>query len=172
MFAVLYSVALVLALLAQTSPLLFTVGAGLRVDLALLVVVYVSLYWRGRRALWLGFLTGFCHDALSSEELGLNALSKTLSAFAVSTLCRNVQVQSIVAQGLFTALAITVDTLVRITAMLILQWNAFTVEDVVRTYSQQTLLSMLLMPVCCRLLHRLAWRLRVPVGKGADRGVV
>ncbi len=56
-------VAILLALLAQTSPLLFTVGSGLRVDLTLLVVVYFSLFWGGERALVLGFLTGLCHDA-------------------------------------------------------------------------------------------------------------
>ena len=63
--------AVLLALLLQTSPLLFTVGPGLRVDLTLLVVVYFSLFGGGERALVLGFLTGLCQDALSSEVLGL-----------------------------------------------------------------------------------------------------
>src|SRR5438552_10629062 len=99
-----------LALLAQNSPLLFTVGAGLRVDLILMVVVYFSLFWGWKRALVLGFLTGLCHDALSSEVLGLSALSKSLTAFVVHTLSRNVQGQSLIAQVLFTALAVAVDT--------------------------------------------------------------
>src|ERR671922_1369993 len=102
MFA-LYAIAILLALLAQTSPLLATVGSGLRVDLALLVVVYFSLFWRGQRPLVLGFLTGLLQDALSSDVLGLNALSKTLTAFTVHALCQNVQVHSLIAQGLFTA---------------------------------------------------------------------
>jgi len=65
-------VAILIALLAQTSPLLGTVGSGLRVDFTLLVVVYFSLFWGGERALVLGFLAGLCHDALSSETLGVN----------------------------------------------------------------------------------------------------
>src|SRR6266487_6468876 len=108
MFSAVYVTAVLLALLAQTSPLLFTVGPGLRVDLTLMVMVYFSLFWGWKRALVLGFLTGLCHDALSSEVLGLSALSKTLTAFVVHTLSRNVQVQSLIAQILFMALAVVV----------------------------------------------------------------
>src|SRR2546428_10448900 len=117
MVSVTSMVAILLALLAQTSPLLFTVGSGLRVDLTLLVVVYFSLFWSGGRALVLGFLTGLCHDALSSEVLGLSALSKSLTAFVVHTLSRNVQGQSLIAQVLFTALAVAVDTLGRLVVL-------------------------------------------------------
>ena len=48
MFSAVYVTAVLLALLAQTSPLLFTVGPGLRVDLTLMVVVYFSLFWGWR----------------------------------------------------------------------------------------------------------------------------
>src|SRR5215813_14350917 len=114
MCSVVCATAVLLALLAQTSPLLFTVGRGLRVDLTLMVVVYFGLFWGWKRALVLGFLTGLSQDVLSSEVLGLGALSKTLTAFVVHTLSRHVQVQSIMVQVLFTGLAVAVDTLARL----------------------------------------------------------
>ena len=147
-------VAILIALLAQTSPLLFTVGSGLRVDLTLLVVVYFSLFWGGERALVMGFLTGLCHDALSSEVLGLSALSKSLTAFVVHTLSRNVQVQSLIAQVLFTALAVAVDTLVRLVVMVVFQLHTLALPVVLSTFVQQLLLSVLLAPCVCYVLQR------------------
>ena len=129
--------AILLALLAQTSPLLFTVGSGLRVDLTLLVVVYFSLFWGGERALVLGFLAGLCHDALSSEVLGFSALSKSLTAFVVHTLSRNVQVQSLIAQVLFTTLAVTVDTLARLIVLVVFQLRTLALPVVLSTFVQQ-----------------------------------
>lgn len=139
-------VAIVIALLAQTSPLLFTVGSGLRVDLTLLVVVYFSLFWSGERALVMGFLTGLCHDALSSEVLGLSALSKSLTAFVVHSLSRNVQVQSLIAQVLFTSLAVAVDTLARLVVMVVFQLRTLAFPVVLSTFVHQLLLSVLLAP--------------------------
>jgi len=146
-------VAILLALLAQTSPLLFTVGSGLRVDLTLLVVVYFSLFWGGERALVLGFLTGLCHDALSSEVLGLSALSKSLTAFVIHTLSRNVQVQSLIAQVLLTALAVAVDTLARLVVLVVFQLRTLAVPVVLSTFVQQLLLSVLLAPCVCYVLQ-------------------
>jgi rod shape-determining protein MreD len=146
MFSVVYVTAVLLALLAQTSPLLFTVGPGLRVDLTLMVVVYFSLFWDWKRALVLGFLTGFCQDALSSEVLGLHALSQTLAAFVVHTLSRHVQVQSLTVQVLFTCLAVAVDTLARLVVLLVFQLPSLAWPIVCSTFVQQTLLSILLAP--------------------------
>jgi rod shape-determining protein MreD len=146
MFSTVYVVAVLLSLLAQTSPLLFTVGPGLRVDLSLMVVVYFSLFWGGERALVLGFLTGLGQDALSSEVLGLSALSKTLTAFVVHTLSRNVQVQSLMAQVLFTCLAVVVDTLARLVVLLVFQLPTLALPIVCSTFVQQTLLSILWAP--------------------------
>jgi len=146
-------VAILLALLAQTSPLLFTVGSGLRVDLTLLVVVYFSLFWGGERALVLGFLTGLCHDALSSEVLGLSALSKSLTAFVIHTLSRNVQVQSLIAQILFMALAVVVDTLARLVVLVVFQLRTLALPVVLSTFVQQLLLSVLLAPCVCYVLQ-------------------
>jgi rod shape-determining protein MreD len=130
MFSVLVGMAIVLAFVLQTSPLFFSVGAGWRVDLALLVVVYFSLFWDVQRALLVGFVIGLCQDALSSELLGLSALSKSLSAFAVYSLCRNVQAHSLIAQGLAACLAVLVDTSVRLLVMVALQLQAFALPTV------------------------------------------
>ena len=161
MFVLLYVLALLIALLGQTNTLFSTVGSGLRVDFALLIVIYFSLFWRGSRPLVLGFLTGLFQDALSSEVLGLNALSKTLTAFTVQTLCRNVQTHSLIAQGLFTGLAIIVDTLGRLIVMIIFQLNTFEPRLIVSTLVQQTLVSLCLVPFVCRGLQVLAKGLHV-----------
>ena len=146
MFSVVYVTAVLLALLVQTSPLLFTVGPGLRVDLTLMVVVYFSLFWDWKRALVLGFLTGLCQDVLSSEVLGLNALSKTLTAFVVHILSRHVQVQSLTIQVLFTCLAVAVDTLARLLVLMVFQLPRLALPIVFSTFVPQTLLSSLLAP--------------------------
>lgn len=146
MFYAVYVTAVLLALLAQTSPLLFTVGPGLRVDLTLMVVVYFSLFWDWKRALVLGFLTGLCQDVLSSEVLGLNALSKTLTAFVVHILSRHVQVQSLTVQVLFTCLAVAVDTLARLLVLMVFQLPRLALPIVFSTFVPQTLLSSLLAP--------------------------
>jgi rod shape-determining protein MreD len=146
MFYAVYVTAVLLALLAQTSPLLFTVGPGLRVDLTLMVVVYFSLFWNWKRALVLGFLTGLCQDVLSSEVLGLNALSKTLTTFVVHILSRHMQVQSLTVQVLFTCLAVAVDTLARLLVLMVFQLPRLALPIVFSTFVPQTLLSSLLAP--------------------------
>src|SRR6266849_1341458 len=149
MFSAVYMAVVLIALLVQTSPLLFTVGPGLRVDLTLVVVVYFSLFWGGERVLMLGFLTGLCQDALSYEGLGQSALSKSLTAFVVHTLSRHVQVQSLMAQVLFTCLAVAVDTLARLVVMVVFQLHMLALPIVLSTFVQQTLLSILLAPCVC-----------------------
>src|SRR5919109_2311815 len=146
MFSAVYMAVVLIALLVQTSPLLFTVGPGLRVDLLLVVVVYFSLFWGGERALMLGFLAGLCQDALSSEVLGLSALSKSLTAFVVHTLSRHVHVQSLTVQVLFTCLAVAVDTLARLVVLMVFQLPSLALPIVFSTFVQQTLLSFLLAP--------------------------
>ena len=164
--------AILIALLAQTSPLLFTVGSGLRVDLTLLVVVYFSLFWSGERALVLGFLTGLCHDTLSSEVLGLGALSKSLTAFVVHTLSRHVQAQSLIAQVLFTSLAVAVDTLARLVVLVVFQLRTLALSVVLSTFIQQLLLSVLLAPCVCYVLNMAVKPSRVRQDKRQSHGTL
>lgn len=161
MYIVLYIIVVLVALLVQTSPLLTTIGSGWRIDLALLVVVYFSLFWNSQRALILGFITGLLQDALSSETLGVNGLSKTLVVFILQALCRNVQTHSPIAQGLFACLAIAIDNCARITIMLIFQLNAFELRAILSTLAQQMVLSLLIMPFICRAIQALEYGLHV-----------
>lgn len=158
MFSVVYMSAVALALLAQTSPLLFTVGSGLRLDLSLVLVVYISMFWSGERALIWGFVTGLSQDALSSDVLGLYACSKSLTAFMIHILSRHVEAQSLVAQGLFTSLAVTVDTVVHLVLMLVLQLPMVALPVVFGTFVQQALLSILVAPCVC---YGLQWAMRL-----------
>jgi rod shape-determining protein MreD len=166
MFSAVYVTAVLLALLAQTSPLLFTVGSGLRVDFTLMIVVYFSLFWGWKRALILGFLTGLCQDALSSEVLGLSALSKTLTAFVVHTWSRHVHVQSLTVQVLFTCLAVAVDTLVRLVMLIVFQLPTLALPIVGSTFVQQTLLSILLAPCVYYGLHSVMQYSHIRLDKG------
>lgn len=161
MFVVHYLITILLAFLLQTSPLLMTVGSSWGVDLVLLVVVYFSLFWHGQRTLFLGFLAGLLQDALSSEVLGLNALSKTLTVFVIQSLCRNVQIHSPIAQGIFTCLAILIDILGRVSILLIFQLYAFDLRIILSTLVQQIVLSLCLIPFVCYGLHTFAKTLNV-----------
>jgi rod shape-determining protein MreD len=172
MFIVVYATAVLLALLAQTSPLLFTVGPGLRVDLTLMVVVYLSLFWGWKRALVLGFLTGLSQDVLSSEVLGLSALSKTLTAFVVHTLSRHVHVQSLTVQVLFTCLAVAVDTLARLVVLMVFQLPSVALSIVFSTFVQQTLLSILLAPCVYYGLHSAMQYSHIRPDKGSSHGTL
>jgi rod shape-determining protein MreD len=172
MFLALYGIAILLACIIQTSPLFFAVDAGFHVDLTLLVVVYFSLFWGGQRVLYLGFVTGLLQDALSSELLGLNALSKSLTAFVIYMLCHNVQTGSLMAQGLFTSIAILIDTLTRLTLMGVLQSHTFTLPTVLSTLLQQTLLAVPLLPCVCYGLETLAEALRLRPEKGQGNAAV
>jgi len=160
MFALFYGIAILIALLGQTSILLSPIGARIRVDFALLVVVYFSLFWRGKYPVILGFVTGVLQDALSSEVLGLSALSKTLTAYSVQTLCQNVQVQNLLAQCLFTCLAVVLDTMGRVLVMLMFQLHTVDLR-LLSMLPQQTLLSLCLGPLVCRGLQALAKGLRL-----------
>lgn len=172
MFGVLYAGVLFGALLLETSPLLFTVGAAIRLDLTLLVVVYVSLFWGGERAFVLGFIAGLCQDALSSEVLGLQALSKSVVAFVIHVLCRNVQVQSVIAQVLFTCLAITVDTVVRLVVLVVFQLQTLAFSIVLSTWLQHILLSAVLAPLVYRGLQALVKKGQIRQEKGRGHGTL
>jgi cell shape-determining protein MreD len=91
----------------------------------------------------------------------LSALSKTLTAFMVQTLCRNVQIQSLMAQCLFTSLAVVLDIMGRVLVMLLFQLNTVDPRLLLSTLPQQTLLSLCLVPFVCRGLKALATGLRV-----------
>ncbi|GIX46616.1 MAG: hypothetical protein KatS3mg131_0827 [Candidatus Tectimicrobiota bacterium] len=159
------------AALLQTSPLLFSVGGGWRVDLLLLVVVYASLFWGEQQALVVGFCAGLGQDALSSELLGTHALSKTLSAFVILSLRRHVHVQSLVAQELLTLTALLTDTAARLALMAMVHVPLWSLAVLAPALLQQLGLSVLLAPLVCQGLHLLTQPLRISPKHGTERVV-
>ena len=65
----------------QSTALNILVISGIKPDLVLIVVCYISLPWEEEVGTCLGFLLGFLQDVLSVGILGLNALTKTLFGF-------------------------------------------------------------------------------------------
>jgi rod shape-determining protein MreD len=156
----------------QTHPVLRSMSPGGHLDLALLVVVGFTLLWGGQRALWFGFLVGLVHDALSSQWLGLNALSKSIVVFVVLNLSRTVHRQSPVVQSLFAAAAIGLDTSIRLFMLAVLQSQMVPLPVILRTILPHLLLGLILMPGLCAGLCLLAHTLRVLPEKGPGHAAV
>lgn len=74
---------LALVFVLQTTWVRHLEIAGLQPDLILLTVVFVALLAGQVEAAILGFVIGLCQDAYSPQDLGLNALAKSLVGFAV-----------------------------------------------------------------------------------------
>jgi rod shape-determining protein MreD len=156
----------------QTHPVFRSISPGGHIDLALLVVVGFTLLWGGQRALWFGFVIGLVHDALSSQWLGLNALSKSIVVFLVLNLSRNVQQQSPVVQSLFAAAAIGLDTATRWLILAVLHAQIIPLAAVLRTLLPHVLLGLILMPGICASLHRMGHILRVLPEKGQGNAAI
>jgi rod shape-determining protein MreD len=89
---------LALIFILQTTWVRHLQIAGLQPDLILLTVVFIALLAGQIEACLLGFFIGLCQDAYSPQDLGLNALAKSLVGFAVGysrggILADSVQVQ-------------------------------------------------------------------------------
>ena len=92
---------LALVFVLQTTWVHHLAIGGVQPDLVLLTVVFIALLAGQVEAALLGFAIGLCQDAYSPQDLGLNALSKSLVGFAVGfgrggLLAETVQVQVIV----------------------------------------------------------------------------
>ena len=148
-------------LVIQTHPVLRHISPGGHVDLTLLVVVSFTLLWGGQRALIFGFMIGLIHDALSSEWLGLNALSKCLVVFIVSILARNAQYQSVIVQGIFAATAIVLDAGIRLVILALLQSQILSPLWAIQTLLLHMLLALFITPCICAALRILAQTLHI-----------
>jgi rod shape-determining protein MreD len=83
------------AQVALLGPLSLT---GIRPDLFLLLVFFLSPGCPPEAATLQGFLIGLCQDALSGGPLGLRAFTYSLLAFLVARLSRNLQTEKPFAQ--------------------------------------------------------------------------
>ena len=78
--------AIALALALQTTMAGFVIGGGTRVDLVLVVVVYVALTSGSVTGLWTGTVGGIAQDALSGGIVGVGGLAKTIVGFLVGVI--------------------------------------------------------------------------------------
>ncbi len=75
--------AIVLALAVQTTLARFVISGGVRVDLVLVVVVYIALTSGSVTGAWTGAVGGIAQDALSGGLIGVGGLAKTIVGFLV-----------------------------------------------------------------------------------------
>ena len=75
--------AIALALAVQTTLARFVISGGVRVDLVLVVVVYIALTSGSVTGVWTGTVGGIAQDALSGGLIGVGGLAKTIVGFLV-----------------------------------------------------------------------------------------
>jgi rod shape-determining protein MreD len=141
-----YFLAVVLALGLQTHVVFHSVSIVWHVDLALLVMVSGCLQWEERRVLVFGFVTGLMHDALSSEVIGLHAVSKTVVAYATLLLSRHVQSHGIMLQSGVAALATVLDTTTRLFVLAVLHSRGYPLSMILHVLMSHLLLGAAFMP--------------------------
>ncbi len=74
---------LALVFILQTTWVRHLQIGGIQPDLVLLTVIFIALLGGHVEAALLGFAIGLCQDAYSPQDLGLNALAKSLVGFGV-----------------------------------------------------------------------------------------
>jgi rod shape-determining protein MreD len=162
-----YVLAVMVALMLQTHVVFHGVSVVWHVDLALLVMVSGCLQWQARRALLLGFITGLMHDALSSDIMGLNAVSKVVVAYAAWWFSRHVQSHNLILQSGFAALATALDTTTRLFMLAIFQSRTYPLSMMLQVIVSHVLLGAVLMPLVHTGLRATmqAWHLRPGQGQ-------
>lgn len=90
---------LILALLVQTSYLDEIAIKGIRPDLVLLLLVYISIVHGQIPGTIFGFLAGLLQDVYSPAPLGLNALCKSIIGFLVGYTRGGIIEESLLARG-------------------------------------------------------------------------
>ena len=81
-------------------------------DLVLMVVVFAALLSGHLEATVLGFLAGFCQDAYTPADLGLNALAKSVVGFAVGAGRTGLMVEAVQVQVAVLMAAVLVHDLI------------------------------------------------------------
>ena len=77
------SVAVAIAVAAQTTYALFANGTSANVDFPLIVVVFAALSRGPLVGLWTGVVAGLVQDLLSGGIVGVSGLAKSLVGFAI-----------------------------------------------------------------------------------------
>jgi hypothetical protein len=87
------------------------------------------------------------HDALSSDVMGLHAISKTVVAYTVLLLSRHVQSHGLVWLSGLAALATVLDTATRLFVLAVLQSRVYPLSMIVRVVIAHLLLGAVVMPL-------------------------
>lgn len=107
-----YSLALIVAFVAQTTSFHFARGKAPWPDLALILLVYGALRMGKMGGVKLGLVGGFTEDLLSYGALGANTSAMSLIGFAMGKLREDIISDSITSRTLFTATATGLDALI------------------------------------------------------------
>lgn len=90
-----YSIFLIILFSIQTTVLgLFSI-AGVTPDLALIFALYCGIYFQGNTGVALAGTAGFVQDCLSGGLMGINTLSKSLTAFFISNLKKQLLLENV-----------------------------------------------------------------------------
>ena len=103
---------LALAFLLQTTWVHHLELHGVQPDLILLVLVFVAVASGHTQATLLGFCVGFLQDTSSPEDLGLNALAKSLVGFGVGVSRTGIRADTVQVQILLICTAVLLHALV------------------------------------------------------------
>ena len=85
---------------------------GIRLDLPIFILVYISLTQGPKQGVILGFLFGLLLDVFSPERLGLGALIKCSLGFAVGNFKDTLFLESLYSKGLIVFLCVIVNDLI------------------------------------------------------------
>jgi rod shape-determining protein MreD len=109
---ILYAIFLLFILIAFQSLFAEVVAVkGIRLDLAIFILVYVGLTKGPVQGVIFGFLTGFLLDVFTPERLGLGALIKSLIGFAVGNFKEHLFLESSYSKGAIVFLSVILNDL-------------------------------------------------------------
>jgi rod shape-determining protein MreD len=109
---ILYAILLLLTLIIFQSFFSEVVTIkGIRLDLAILILVYIGLTKDPAQAVIFGFLIGLLLDVFTPQRLGLGALIKSLIGFTVGNFKDNLFLESSYSKGVIVFLSVILNDL-------------------------------------------------------------
>jgi len=141
----------------QSTALNILVISGIKPDLVLIVVCYISLRWEEEVGTCLGFLLGFLQDVLSVGILGTNALTKTLFGYLCKKAERRLNTRNPVVQMLLIFLFSLMEGFFFLVVLQIFHLNRGIHETIVELILPEAVYNMILTPILfwiINLLHR------------------
>lgn len=141
----------------QSTALNILVISGIKPDLVLIVVCYISLRWEEEVGTCLGFLLGFLQDVLSAGILGSNALTKTLFGYLCKKAERRLNTKNPVVQMLMIFFFSLVEGVFFLLVLQIFHLSRSIHETILELVLPQAIYNMILAPILfwtINLLHK------------------